>query len=147
MGVVVFCAEKRGWAGRKNAFFICFGMNGHDLPHPRLSPYTPEVETPAHSAPGRTAQHRQQHRPYQMQGRPRKARHTRPDAGHAAPGRSGRRRGWSVCATCPKLSRYGRLSSTPKQAQKSSLFCVCLLPVQLYKYTKKCYYNVRKNIH
>lgn len=23
---------------------------------------------------------------------------------------------WTACATCPKLSRYGRLSGTPKQA-------------------------------
>lgn len=28
-------------------------------------------------------------------------RHTRPDAGHAAPGRSGRRRGGTACAVCP----------------------------------------------
>ena len=37
------------------------------------------------SAPGTPAHHRQQGRPCQMQGKPRKARHTRPDAGHAAP--------------------------------------------------------------
>lgn len=54
---------------------------------------------------------------------------------------------WTACATCPKLSRYGRLNGAPKQGQKSSLFCVCLLPVQLYKYMKKCYYNVSKSIH
>lgn len=77
----------------RNAFFIYFGMSGHHLPHPRRSLYTPPVETPAPqhpSAPGRPAHHRQQHRPCQMQDRPCKARHTRPDAGHAAP----------VCTRC-----------------------------------------------
>lgn len=78
MGVGVFCAGKRGWVGREIAFFICFGMSGHHLPHPKRSLYTPPVEPPAPSTPGRTAQHRQQHRPC-------KTRHTRPGTGHAAP--------------------------------------------------------------
>lgn len=76
MWVGVFCTGKRGWVGTENAFFICFGMNGHHLPHPRRSLYTPPVETPAPSAPGRTAQHRQQRRPCQIQGRPPTTGHT-----------------------------------------------------------------------
>lgn len=121
------------------------------------SGYMPRRCTPTpSSAHGRATQHRQQHRPCQMQGRQRTGTHARTldtlhwsalDTRQAAPGRSGRRRGWTACAVCPKLSRYGRLSGTPKQVQKSSLFCVCLLPVQLYKYIKKCYYNVSKSIH
>ena len=51
--------------------FICFGMSGHHLPHPRRSLYAPPVETPAPSAPGQTTQHRQQ-------GRPHRARHDTP---------------------------------------------------------------------
>ena len=46
------------------SLFYFFGGDGIHLPHPRLSKYTPEVETPAHSsAPGRLAHHRQQGRP------------------------------------------------------------------------------------
>ena len=111
MGVGVFFTENRGWVGTENAFFICFGMSGHDLPPHRLSPYAPQVETPAPSAPGRTAKHRQQRRACQMQGRPpttgrAPARHARTldalhrsahDTRQAAPGRSRRRRGWRVC--------------------------------------------------
>lgn len=68
----------------KNAFFILVGgdgthragLGGGFIPH----------RCPLHpSAPGTTEHDRQQGRPCQMQGRPRKARHTRPDAGHAAP--------------------------------------------------------------
>lgn len=56
----------------KSAFFICFGMSGHDLPHPRRSLYAPQVDTPAPSAHGTTAQHR----PCQLQGRPPTTDHT-----------------------------------------------------------------------
>ena len=70
MGVGVFCTGKRGWVGRENAFFFEKFYRGHDPPHPQRSPYTPPVETPAPSAPGTTAQRRQQRRPCQMQGRP-----------------------------------------------------------------------------
>lgn len=52
----------------KNAFFFEKFYRGHHLPHPRLSPYTPPVETPAPSAPGTTAHDRQQHRLCQNQG-------------------------------------------------------------------------------
>ena len=94
----------------RNAFFICFGMSGHHLPHPRRSLYTPPVETPAPSVPGMAAQHRQQHRPCQMQDNPRKTRRTDThartldtlhqsalDTRQDAPGRSWRGVGWTVC--------------------------------------------------
>lgn len=57
----------------KNAFFFEKFYRGHDPPHPQSCLYTPPVETPSPSAPGQTAQHRQQGRPCQMQGRPRGA--------------------------------------------------------------------------
>ena len=120
-GAGVFCTGKRGWVGMENAFFICFGMSGHHLPHPWRSLYTPRVETTAPSAPGRTAQHRQQHMPCQMQGRPpttgrapthTPGRWTRCTGLHPIPDRPrGVDRGgggrFTVCAVCPKLCRFG----------------------------------------
>ena len=113
---------KVGWVWRGNAFFICFGMSGHHLPHPRRSLYTPPVETPAPSAPGMTTQHRQQGRPRQMQDNPRKTRRTDThartldtlhrsalDTRQAAPGRSGRRQGWRACSVSGKVYNFGRL--------------------------------------
>ena len=47
---------------RRKTPFLNFFYARCRPPDPRLSPYTPEVETPAPSAPGQTAQHRQQHR-------------------------------------------------------------------------------------
>ena len=86
--------HRKDGVGRQGKRLFYFGRRWrHSPPHPRLSLYTPPVETPAPSAPGQTAHDRQQHRPCQMQGRPCKARHTRPGAGHAAPSRSGKRRG------------------------------------------------------
>lgn len=75
MGAGCF-AQKRGGGYAGKAPFLNFFYARCRPPHPRLAPYTPEVETPAPSAPGTTAHHRQQDRPCQMQGRPRKARHT-----------------------------------------------------------------------
>lgn len=37
----------------KNAFFFEKFYRGHDLPHPRRSPYTPPVDTPAPAHPER----------------------------------------------------------------------------------------------
>lgn len=86
-------------------------------PHPRLAPYTPEVETPAPAHPdglhitGSSAD-------------PRKARHTRPNAGHAAPvctryqaDRAGQivpAAGAGCGGTCPKLCRFGRNAAAQK---------------------------------
>nr|DAM15148.1 MAG TPA: hypothetical protein [Caudoviricetes sp.] len=93
------------------SLFYFFGGDGTHLPHPRRSLYTPPVETPAPSAPGTAAHDRQQLRPRQIQGRPCKARHTRPDVNtlhrsapytrQAAPGRSYRRQGGGGRAMCP----------------------------------------------
>ncbi len=107
MGVGVFFAEKRGWVGTENAFFICFGMSGHDLPHPRRSLHTPQVETPAPAHPDGL------HITGSKTGRTRcRADHTRHDTHaqtldtlhrsalntrQAAPDRSWRRRGWRAC--------------------------------------------------
>ena len=69
----------------ENAFFFEKFYRGHDLPHPRRSLYAPPVETPAPSAPGQTAQRRQQNRPCQNQGGKDTRADRRPNAGHAAP--------------------------------------------------------------
>ena len=61
-------------------FFIFSVVTGLTCPHPGLRPHSPPGDP---SAPGTATRYRQQ-------GRPRKARHTRPDAGHAAP----------VCTRC-----------------------------------------------
>lgn len=55
---VSFCEDGVGM--ERELLFIVRDGRGHDLPHPRRSLYTPPVEATAPSAPGRTAQHRQQ---------------------------------------------------------------------------------------
>ena len=114
MGVGVFFAEKRGWVDRENAFFICFGMSGHHLPHPRRSLYAPQVETTAPSAPGRTAQHRQQRRPYQIQGRP----HTAGRAPAHTPGR------WTRCTGLHSIPDRPRRCNRDGGGAKLSAQCV-----------------------
>lgn len=67
----------------KAPFLFWSEETGLTCPTPGV-PYMPFRCTPAHSsAPGTTAHDRQQGRPCQNQGRPHKARHTRPDDGHA----------------------------------------------------------------
>ena len=87
MGVGCFVQKREGWVWRERLFY--FGNFSRYSPGGvgrRL--YAPPVETTAPSAPG-TAKQR---RPCQMQGRPCKERHTRPDVD--TPGRSRRRRRW-----------------------------------------------------
>ena len=114
---MVFCAEKRGWVERRNAFFILeifrathrAGLGGGCIPR-RCTPA-------CSSAHGTAAQHRQQ-------GRPCKARHTRPDAGRAASvctryqtsraGTIGTARNAGGRETCPKLCRFGRIATAKK---------------------------------
>lgn len=129
----------------KTPFLNFFYERGRP-PHPPALPIYPrggDPSPPAHPERRHTTSGRE--------------RHTRPDAGHAAPvctryqtGRAGQIvtvRDAGGRGVCPKLCRYGHKSNAPKQAIFLSLFRVCLLPMQLYKYTKKCYYNVSKNIH
>ena len=87
IGWVLICEGGVGVGKRntENAFFLEKFYRGHDLPHPRRSLYTPPVETPAPahsdglhitgSSVGR-ARCKADHATH---------RHTRPDAGHAAP--------------------------------------------------------------
>ena len=80
---------------QKNAFFFEKFYRGHDLPHPRRSLHTPPVDTtaPQRTRTDYTAQEAAQAVPepgrgkYQGRPCPQQAahRHTRPDAGHAAP--------------------------------------------------------------
>lgn len=83
--------EGVGRQGKRLFYFGDFSRHSPGGAGRRL--YTPPVETPAPSAPGRTAQHRQQGKPCQMQGRPRHApthtpgRWTRCTGLHSIPGR------------------------------------------------------------
>ncbi len=70
--------------------------------------YTLPVETPAHSAPGTTAHDREQRRPCQMQGRPRRTpAHTPGRWAH----RDDRDGGgcWTACNVSGKVYNFGRL--------------------------------------
>jgi hypothetical protein len=58
----VFCAEKRGRVGEENAFFEFFLLEVSTAPPPAL-PIYPRGGDPSPSAPGQTAQNRQQRRP------------------------------------------------------------------------------------
>ena len=79
-------------------------------PHPRRSLYAPQVDTPAPSAPGRTTQHRQQHRPCQNQG----GASTRADHAHNRPHTAHTPGRWTRCAGLhsipdrPRRDRSGR---------------------------------------
>lgn len=105
---------------------------------------------PAPGAPGRTAQDRQQHRPCQMQGRPCKARHARPDVDtlhRSAPdtrqdarGRSDRSRGAGLPAHC--VRNCADLDTAQQRIKINTKKC-SMLRVQLDTNTKKCYYNAR----
>jgi hypothetical protein len=64
MGVGVFCAEKRGWVGEENAFFEFFLREVSTAP-PTARPIYPRGGDPGPSAPGQTAQRRQQGKPCQ----------------------------------------------------------------------------------
>lgn len=120
----MICTEKRGWVCRENAFFILVGGDGTHLPHPRRSLYTPPVKTTAPSAPGTPAHHRKQHRPCQMQRRPRHApthtpgRWTRCTGLHSIPDRPRRADqdggGSGERAACPKLCRFGHSAAVQK---------------------------------
>lgn len=77
IGVGVIYAEKRWRVSRESAFFEFFLREVSTTPPP-ARPIYPRGGDPGPITPGRTAQRRQQRRP-------RKERHTRPDAGHAAP--------------------------------------------------------------
>ena len=83
-----FFSEKTMFVTLYVGLLLC-GKGGRGIhpPHPRRSLYTPPVDTPAPSAPGRTAHDRQQHRPRQMQGKP-------PTAGRAPTHTPGR---WTRC--------------------------------------------------
>lgn len=121
-----------GKRNSENAFFFEKFYRGHDLPHPRRSLYTPRVETPAPSAPGRTTQHRQQRRPCQIPGRASvRADHatTLPDVGHVAPvctryqtDRAGWR--WIACAVC--LIRHAQ---TDKIIVNKNIHFLCANPL------------------
>ena len=97
------------WRG--NAFFICFGMSGHDLPHPRRSLYTPPVSLSPQRTRTRTTQHRQQRRLNQIPGQTAHSilhtgTHDRTLDTLCRVNRDGGGR-WTACAACPKLSRFG----------------------------------------
>lgn len=124
----------------KNAFFFEKFYRGHHLPHPRRSLYTPPVEASApahperlHSTGSNTGYARcKADRPQQTTHR-----HTRPDAGHATPGRSGRRRvRRSACAECPKLHRYGQHNFATfyqkNKSEKSYIFIQKGLTYKIY---------------
>lgn len=119
IGWVLICEGRVGVGKRntENAFFFEKFYRGHDLPHPRRSLYTPPVETPAPSAPGTTAHHRQQ-------GKPRHApthtpgRWTRCTGLHSIPDRPRRADqdggGAGERAACPKLCRFGHSAAVQK---------------------------------
>ncbi len=105
---------------KKVPFLFWSEETGLTCPTPGV-PYMPLRCTPAHSsAPGTTAHDRQQGRPGQMQDRPhtRHDTHTRTlntlhrsalDTRQTAPGRSYRRRCWSVSSVSGKVYNFGRL--------------------------------------
>lgn len=115
-------------------------------PHPRLSPYTPPVETPTHRAPGRPAHHRQHGRPCQMQGRQRHApahtpgRWARCTGMHSIPDRPRRAdrtcggcwRAWSVSETEQIRTRTSRIASI----HIFVTFCCLYNVFTLYKVTQ-----------
>lgn len=82
------------YAARMDEIFTCPTLGASCIPRR----YTPAYS----SAPGRLARHRQQ-------GRPRKARHTRPDAGHAAQGDRDGGGCWTACNVSGKVYNFGRL--------------------------------------
>lgn len=81
IGWASFCEGGVG-VGKESAFFILVGGDGTHHPHPGLWPNSPPGGP---SAPGQTAQHRQQRRPCQNQGGKDTMAYSYPDAGHAAP--------------------------------------------------------------
>ena len=104
--------------------FLNFFYGDYRPPNPRRSLYTPPVETPAPSAPGRPTHHRQQRRPCKMQGKPRHApthtpgRWTRCTGLHSIPDRPrggdryGGGAGWR--GVRPKLCRFGHSAAAQK---------------------------------
>ena len=121
----------------KNDFFFEKFYRGHDPPRSRRSLYTPPVETPTPAHPDGL------HTTGNSAGRARcKAghathRHTRPDAGHAAPvctryqtgraGTIGQGAGhWTACATCP--IEHAQTDKIIKRIN-TLLRCVCNLTI------------------
>lgn len=107
-------------------------------PHPRLAPYTPEVETPA---PQRTRNGCTRQAAEQTMHR-----HTRPDAGHAAPACAlyqtahARQivtvRDAGGRAVCPKLCRFGQhnfaILCQKNKSEKSYIFAQKVLTYKIY---------------
>lgn len=95
----------------KNAFFFEKFYRGHDLPHPRRSPYTPPVDTPAPAHPDRlhstgSSADRARCKPDRPQQATR--RHTRPNTGHATQGDRDGGGCWTVCNVSGKVYNFGR---------------------------------------
>lgn len=147
MRVGWFCTEKRGWVGSKNAFFEFFLREVSTAPPPALPIYP--AGAPLHpSAPGTTAHDRQKRRECQMQSNQCNTRHTRPDAGHAAPvctryqtdraGTIGQGAGrWTACALCPKLCRFGHSAAVQKYISFLNTF-VARATENLFTVSQKC---------
>lgn len=137
IGLVSFCEGGVGVSERdaENAFFILVGGDGTHRPHPGLWPHSPQV-APARPdrlhITGSRADHAKT-RAGKYQGRPRKARHTRPDAGHASPvcTRYQTDRAGQIVTVqavggreaCPKLSKIGHISAAQKSKFFRLLFC------------------------
>ena len=109
----------------ENAFFFEKFYRGHDLPHPRLAPYTPPVSpcTLQRTRTACTAQASGQAAPNARQTAPRTDTHARIldtlhrfalDTRQAARGRSYRRRGAGRRGACPKLCRFGHIATAKK---------------------------------
>ena len=105
---------KVGWVWRWNAFFILVGGDGHDLPRPRRSLHTPQVETPAPPQRTRTdctAQAVPDAR-QTAHNRPRTDTHARTlDTLHRVDWDDGGR--WTACTARPKLSKNGQPAGCP----------------------------------
>ena len=131
IGWVSFCECGVGMEReRRKTPFLNFFYARCRPPDPRLSPYTPEVETTAPSAPGRTAQHRQQRRPCKAR---RTGIHARTldtlhrsalDTRRTAPGKSGRWRGWTACVVCPTGH-----AQTDKIIVNKNIYFLCVNPL------------------
>ena len=143
-----FCAEKRGWVGKRNAFFEFFLRKVSTTPPPALPVYpTGDPCQPQRTRTDCTAQAAGQ----AMQDTA--YRHTRPDAGHAAPvctryqtghaGQSGRRRGWragnpSIMCIMIALSQAWYIDSNMNKYHKDILLFLvianCYLSIDIPSY-------------
>lgn len=111
IGWVSFCEGGVG-VGKESAFFILVGGDGTHLPHPRRSLYTPPVETsaPAHPERRHTTGSRADHARHDTHARTLDTLHRSAlDTRQTAPGRSYRRRCWSVGSASGKVYNFGRL--------------------------------------